>query len=181
MTTDQQVRLLMSLIKKGLPLSTAAVKSGMSEPTARKYRAAGKLPGEMRAEHNWRTRPDPFAEVWPEVEALLEQDAGLQARTVFEELGRRYPGRFRPGQLRTLQRRFRRWRALRGEEREVYFAQRHRAGEQAQSDFTDMRSLGVRIAGEPLAHLVYHFVLTYSNWESVSLCYSETFEAHSEG
>ncbi len=181
MTTDQQVRLLMSLIKKGLPLSTAAVKAGMSEPTARKYRSAGKLPGEMRAEHNWRTRPDPFAEVWPEVEALLEQDAGLQARTVFEELGRRYPGRFRPGQLRTLQRRFRRWRALRGEEREVYFAQRHRPGEQAQSDFTDMRSLGIRIAGEPLAHLVYHFVLTYSNWESVSLCYSETFEALSEG
>ena len=34
MTTDQQVRLLMSLIKKGLPLSTAAVKAGMSEPTA---------------------------------------------------------------------------------------------------------------------------------------------------
>ena len=106
MTTDQQVRLLMSLIKKGLPLSTAAVKTGMSEPTARKYRAAGKLPGEMRAEHNWRTRPDPFAEVRPEVEALLEKDAGLQAKTVFEELARRYPGRFRPGQLRTLQRRF---------------------------------------------------------------------------
>ena len=154
MTTDQQVRLLMSLIKKGLPLSTAAVKSGMSEPTARKYRAAGKLPSEMRAEHHWRTRPDPFAEVWPEVEALLEQDAGLQARTVFEELSRRYPGRFRPGQLRTLQRRFRRWRALRGEEREVYFAQRHRPGEQAQSDFTDMRSLGIRIAGEPGAPCV---------------------------
>jgi hypothetical protein len=34
MTTDQQVRRLMLLIKKGLPLSTAAVKAGMSEPTA---------------------------------------------------------------------------------------------------------------------------------------------------
>jgi DNA-binding CsgD family transcriptional regulator len=42
MTTDQQVRRLMLLIKKGLPLSTAAVKAGMSEPTARKYRRAGK-------------------------------------------------------------------------------------------------------------------------------------------
>ncbi len=37
------------------------------------------------------------------------------------------------------------------------------------------------IAGEAFAHLLYHFVLTYSNWESVSLCYSETFEALSEG
>lgn len=73
MTTDQQVRRLMLLIKKGLPLSTAAVKAGMSEPTARKYRRAGKLPSELKASHAWRTRPDPFAEVWPEIEALLER------------------------------------------------------------------------------------------------------------
>ena len=78
-----------------------------------------------------------------------------------------YPGRFQAGQLRTLQRRFRDWRALRGEGREVYFAQCHRAGEQSQSDFTVMRSLGVTISGIAFAHLVYHFVLTYSNWESV--------------
>ena len=51
MTTDQQVRLLMSLIKKGLPLATAAVKAGMSERTARKYRGLGKLPSEACAAH----------------------------------------------------------------------------------------------------------------------------------
>ena len=50
------------------------------------------------------TRADPFGEVWSEVEELLERDAGLQAKAVFEELGRRYPGRFQAGQLRTLQR-----------------------------------------------------------------------------
>ena len=49
MTTDEQVRRLMSLIKKGMPLCTAAAKSGMSEPTSRKYRRAGKLPGQMKA------------------------------------------------------------------------------------------------------------------------------------
>ena len=86
MTTDEQVRRLMSLIKKGVPLSTAAVKGGMSEPTARKYRRAGQLPGQMKAPHTWRTRPDPFEAVWAEVDELLEQDAGLQAKTVFEEL-----------------------------------------------------------------------------------------------
>ena len=181
MTTDQQVRLLMSLINKGVPLSTAAAKAGMSEPTARKYRRTGKLPSESQVPRTWRTRPDPFEAVWSEVEALLEQDAGLQAKTVFEELVRRYPGRFQAGQLRTLQRRFRNWRALRGAEQEVYFAQRHRPGEQCQSDFTDMRALRVTIAGEAFAHLVYHYVLTYSNWESVTLCYSETFEALSQG
>ena len=181
MTTDQQVRLLMSLIKKGLPLATAAVKAGMSERTARKYRGLGKLPSEACAAHTWRTRADPFEAVWPEAQELLEQDNALQAKTVFEELQRRYPGRFQQGQLRTLQRRFRDWRAVHGEDQEVYFAQAHRAGEQGQSDFTDMDSLGVTIGGERFSHLVYHFVLTYSNWESVSLCYSETFEALSEG
>jgi len=181
MITDQQVRLLMSLIKKGVPLSGAAAKAGMSEPTARKYRQEGKVPSQLRKPHTWRTRSDPFEAVWTEVETLLEQDAGLQAKTVFEELGRRYPGRFQEGQLRTLQRRFRGWRAVSGEEQEVYFDQRHRPGEQGQSDFTDMRALEVTIAGVSFVHLVYHFVLTYSNWESVKLCYSETFEALSEG
>ena len=181
MTTDQQVRLLMTLINKGLALGTAAAKAGMSEGTARKFRRSGKLPSELRVAHTWRTRPDPFEEVWPEVVELLEQDEGLQAKTVFDELVRRYPSRFQAGQLRTLQRRFRDWRALRGEAREVYFAQAHLPGEQSQSDFTDMRSLGVTIAGVSFEHLVYHFVLTYSNWESVSLCYTETFEALSEG
>jgi len=181
MTTDQQVRLLMSLIKKGLPLSAAAAKAGMSEPTARRYRRAGKLPNELKAAHDWRTRPDAFAAVWPEVKALLERDGGLQAKTVFEELQRRYPGTFPAGQLRTLQRRFRRWRALHGDEREIYFAQRHRPGEQSQSDFTRMDALKVTIGGAAFAHLLYHFVLTYSNWESVTICHSETFEALSEG
>lgn len=112
MTTDQQVKRLMSLMKKGLPLFAAAAKAGMSEPTARKYRRAGKLPSELKASHTWRTHPDPFAEVCREIEALLDRDGGLEAKTVFEELGR--PGRFRSGQLRALQRRFRNWRALLG-------------------------------------------------------------------
>ncbi len=181
MVTDQQVRLLMSLMKEGLPLVTAAAKAGMSERTGRKYKVACKVPSQMKQPHRWRTRPDPFAEVWAEIAALLEQDGALQAKTVFAEFQRRHPGRFRTGQLRTLQRRFRRWRARRGPEREVYFPQVHSAAEQCQSDFTDLRELGITLGGEPFAHLLYHFVLTYSNWEWVSVCFSESFEALSEG
>ena len=114
-TTDQRVRQLDTMIKKGMPLSTASAKAGMSEPTARKYRRlAGKLPSELKASHTWRTRPDPFADVWPAVEALLECDGRRDAKAVFEELGQRHPGRFRGGQLRTLQRRIRDWRARSG-------------------------------------------------------------------
>lgn len=77
MVTNQQVRLLMSLINKGVPLSTAAVKAGMSEPTARKYRGSGKMPDAPRAPRDWLTRKNPFADVWGEALALLELDSGL--------------------------------------------------------------------------------------------------------
>jgi hypothetical protein len=181
MTQDQQVRRLMSLLKNGIPLSTASAKAGMSEPTARKYRKEAKLPSELKRRHNWRTRPDPFRDVWPEVEAFLERDTGLEAKTVFEELQRRYQDRFSQGQLRTLQRRFRDWRAFHGPDKEVYFPQVYLPGEQCQSDFTQMNSIRVTIAGEPLQHLIYHFVLPYSNWEYAGIAYSENFETLSEG
>src|SRR6266566_593254 len=45
----------------------------------------------------------------------------------------------------------------------------------------NMEDLGVTIAGEPFPHMVYHFVLTYSNVEAASICFSETFEAPAEG
>src|SRR4051794_25593814 len=72
-------------------------------------------------------------------------------------------------------------RATEGPPREVFFAQEHRPGELCQSDFTHCRELGVTIDGQAFPHLMYHFVLTYSNWETGSICYSETFESLSEG
>jgi hypothetical protein len=64
-----------------------------------------------------------------------------------------------------LERRVRAWSAEHGAEREVIFRQDHPPGQQGLSDFTDMADLGVRIAGEALAHRLYHFVLAYSAWE----------------
>lgn len=181
MLTDQQVRKLMKLVKTEKSLSAAAAKAGMCEKTARRYVRSGKLPSESAAEHAWRTRADPFAEVWEEVVGLLGNNPGLQAKTVFEDLQRRWPGRFADGQLRTLQRRLKTWRALEGPEQEVFFAQEHRPGELCQSDFTHMESLGVTVGGQPFDHLVYHFVLTYSNWETGTVCFSESFESLSAG
>ena len=37
------------------------------------------------------------------------------------------------------------------------------------------------IGGQPFDHMVYHFVFTYSNWETVSICFSESFESLSDG
>ena len=44
-----------------------------------------------------------------------------------------------------------------------------------------MTELGITIGGQSFPHLLYHFVLTYSNWEDVTLCYSESFESLSDG
>ena len=171
----------MSLLRQGKTLVTAAAKAGMSERTARKFARLGSEAVVGKVAHTWRTRPDPFEAVWAEVEGLLREDAGLQAKAVWRELNERYPGKFQSGQLRTLQRRFNAWRARAGAEREVFFPQIHVPGERSQSDFTDMGALGITIGRESFAHLLYHFVLTYSNWEAVSICPSESFESLSTG
>lgn len=171
----------MKLIQQEKTLATAAAKAGMDEKTARKYRNSGQLPTQMKPEHNWRTRKDPFEGVWEEVQAWLEVNAGLEAKTLFEDLQRRFPGRYPDGQLRTLQRRVKAWRALEGPPKEVFFPQVHKPGELCESDFTRMGSLGVTIQGQPFDHMFYHFVLTYSNWETGTVCFSESFESLSEG
>lgn len=168
-------------METGTNLRQAALRTGMDEKTARKYGKAGLVPSQGRKAHAWRTRTDPFAEVWQEVERQLEGAPGLEAKTVFEELQRRDPGKYEEGQLRTLQRRIKGWRAVKGPSKEVFFEQRHAPGQLSASDFTHMSELEVRIGGSRFEHLVYHFVLTYSNWESVRVCFSESFESLSEG
>jgi hypothetical protein len=181
MVTDRQVKRLLKLLQSERSLAAAAAKAGMDEKTARKYLKLGKLPCEVKVEHTWRTREDPFADVWYDVKAKLEVNPGLEARTLFEDLQRRYPSRFGDGQLRTLQRRVKTWRALEGPPKEVFFTQVHKPGELCQSDFTYMNYLGVTIQRQPFDHLIYHFVLSYSNWETGTICFSESFESLSEG
>lgn len=183
MTTDNQVRKLMKHLQQEETLGVAAAKSGMDEKTARKYRELGKLPSEIKAERTrgWRTREDPFEDVWYEIKTFLESNSGFEAKTLFEYMQRQHPGRFPDGQVRTLQRKIKNWRAQEGPSREVFFPQVHKPGRLSQSDFTHMGKLGVTIGGKPFDHLVYHFVLTYSNWETGSICFSESFESLSEG
>lgn len=112
---------------------------------------------------------------------MLEINPGLEAKTIFEDFQRRNPGRFSDGQLRTLQRCIKIWRASEGPPKEVFFTQVHKPGELGQSDFTHMNKLGITIGGQPFDHLIYHFVLTNSNWETGTICFSESFESLSQG
>ena len=59
----------------------------------------------------WRTRTDPFEEVWTEVCGWLAEHAERTAKSVLLELQQRYPGQYPDEQLRTLQRRVQAWRA----------------------------------------------------------------------
>jgi hypothetical protein len=122
--SDNQVRRLRELMAKDNRLVVNAAKVGMDEKTARKYLREDRLPSEVAAAHTWRTREDPFEEVWPEVHPFLEVNPGLEAKTLFEYLQRSYPGRFPDGQLRSFQRGVRRWRALEGPPKEVFFGKR---------------------------------------------------------
>ena len=182
MITDAQLRKLRCLDQQGAAKELAAAKAGMDPKTARKYRRLGKLPSEVKImDRDWLTRPDPFVEVWPQIQEQLQLNPGLQANTLFADLQRRFPGRFADGQLRTLQRRCREWRALEGPAKEVFFAQVHHPGRLCASDFTHCTELGVTINGIPFTHMIYHFVLTYSNWETGTICFSESLESLSEG
>jgi hypothetical protein len=122
MITDNQARKLMKYLQEKRTLGVATAKSEMNDKTARKYRDLGKLPSELKAERirTWRTREDPFEEVWEMVKSFLKNNPGLEAKTLFEHLQRERPGRFPDGRIRTFQRKVKHWRATEGPAREVF-------------------------------------------------------------
>lgn len=181
MISDRQVRKVIELMQTEVTRAIAAAKAGMSEGTARKWARLGKLPSEVKAPHTWRTRKDPFEAVWDRIRPMFEVNPGLEAKTVFQYLQREQPGVFADSQIRTLQRRVKKWRALEGPGQEIFFPQLYRPGQLSESDFTYMESLGVTLGGCRFDHLIYHFVLPYSNWETGTICFSESFESLSEG
>lgn len=183
MVTDEQVRLLRRKLMENQKKETSAAAAGMSVRCAQKWQG-GPLPSQTRKARAWRTREDPFAEVWaPVIVPLLQadEDGGLQATTVMGMLCEREPGRYGSGHVRTLQRRMRDWRAMHGPHREVYFQQVHPPGREGAFDFTHATELRVTIAGELFVHLFFQLVLSFSKWRWVCLAFGETFEAMMAG
>ena len=165
----------MKEVQKHGAVGLAADRSGMDRKTARKYVRTGKMPSELEQPRWWRTRKDPIAEQdWAFVEAQLTDSPRLEAKTLFEMLQERRSEPYGEGQLRTLQRRVKQWRATKGPDKEVFFSQEHRPGEAAQTDFTHATELCVTIGEVAFAHMLCHFVLPYSNWEWATVCMSES-------
>ena len=179
--TDAQVRKLMEEMSKHGRIGRASMMAGMDRKTARKYYRLGKVPSQVEVTRNWRTREDPFALDWPMIKDMLEEAPELEVKSLFEWLIRERPGIYDPGQLRTLQRRVKQWRAMEGPDKEVFFEQEHRPGEAMQTDFTSGNKLEITICGERFKHLLCHPVLPYSNWEWAMVCRSESFVALRRG
>jgi hypothetical protein len=112
---------------------------------------------------------------------MLVESPALQAKTLFEALVGKYPGRYADGQLRTLQHRVKSWRAERGPDKEVMLGELHRPGEAAQTDCTWTTELVITIAGELFAHMLCVSVLPYSNWRWASVCLSESIASSRHG
>jgi len=160
----------------------AAAKVGISVSSARRIESQVTLPSQRPPRH-WRTRTDPLGSVWDsEVVPMLEAAPALMAITVLEELQRRHPGEFADSLLRTLQRRLRQWRALNGQDREIFFAQAHPPGRLGLSDFTVCDELGVVIDGAHLSHRLYQFTFAHSGWRHARLTLGgESFQALTAG
>lgn len=106
----------------------------------------------------------------------------LQAITLLEYLQAKYPGKYEDKLLRTLQRRTKQWRILKGPAKEVMFRQNHEPGHLGLSDFTKLKQTTITIAGHVFEHLLYHFRLIYSKWSSVKVIMGgESFSALAEG
>jgi len=61
--------------------------------------------------HYWRTRKDPFEEVWDQIVRWLKENSEQTAKAILERLQTEYPGQFTKNQLRTLQRKIKTWRS----------------------------------------------------------------------
>jgi len=61
------------------------------------------------------------------------------------------------------------------------FPQNIQPARQSQSDYTFCNELEITIGGEQFPHMVFHFMLPYSRWEFVWICFTESFETLTTG
>lgn len=169
----KQVIKLMKEIQKGT-LEKAALKVGISQKTARKYIKHKHLPSQQK-EKPLRSYSNPFEAHWDKVTGMLETSPELEARTILSYLVEMYPEHYRLNQIRSLQRRLKEWRAHYGASKQVIFRQDLKPGRQSQSDWTHMGDLNITIGGHAFPHLLFHFMLPYSQFETIMICETESF------
>jgi hypothetical protein len=174
------MRLFMKL-RQTHSIAVAAAKSSISSATAYRIDSDNRLPSQKKLPRE-RRRPDPLVDIFDaEVVPILQSSPGIRSVALYDEMLRRHP-ELGMGIRRTLERRISAWRAMHGQDQDVIFRQIHEPGKLGQSDFTDMASIGIRVAGVPLDHLLYHFRLVWSGLEHAHVILGgESFVALAEG
>ena len=156
--TNKQVEIYMKTRQLGKTQELSSAKAGISVRTGREIEK-GKRQSPYKQVRHWRTRKDPLEAVWSrELEPMLNDSPELQAITLLDYLQTQYPGTYSDKVLRTLQRRVKEWRIVKGEALEVMFRQTHEPGKLGLSDFTQLKQTTITIAGKEFKHLLYHFL-----------------------
>lgn len=178
----QQMKvLMMENSKNKTTLKKASIKACMTEKTARKYIQLKTIPPRKTPDKRiYKTRKSPFDKHLEEILHMIEHSPGLQAKTIFTYLQKKYPGEYQDLQIRTLQRLLSKWRSEKSY-KDAKFIQKYEPGRQSQSDWTSMNKLEVTIAGEPYPHLIFHFILSYSRFETIMICETESFDTLTKG
>lgn len=173
----------MNARKSGKTQGASAAIASISERSGREIDKGRRINPHIKPRY-WRTRIDPFEHVWAnELAPMLKASPYLSPLTLLEHLQSvhglaAYPDKL----LRTLQRKVKHWRYEEGPEREVIFRQQHIPGDMGLSDFTELKGIVVRINGQPLTHLLYHFRVLYSGWSYMKVILGgESFTALAEG
>ena len=161
--TKLQVKLYMDSRLKTKTRIAAAARADISVSSA--YRIEkGKISGDKK-KRSWKTRKDPFEEVWSSIILpQVESHPNLLAITILEKLQDDFPNKYPDRLLRTLQRRIKAWKVMCGPQKVVIFNQEHYPGRLGISDFTILKGIMITIQGQIFDHILYHFRLVYSRW-----------------
>ena len=125
MIKDGQVKELRRLLGLGRTLILSARMTEMTDKTARNYRDDERLPSQRKKARDYRTRIDPFIEIWPEIQRKLEGEPALKAKTLFEWIQETHPGQFEDSTRRTFERRVLQSRSLQGRRTPRCIARNH--------------------------------------------------------
>ena len=178
--TARQVQIFMKELSKNGSISRASMKENISERTGRTY-AKSKNDPTLKKARTHKTRQDPLAKHWCEIEERLSEHPTLEAKSLLSVLMEEHPEHYSEKHLRTLQRRVKDWQMTHGAGQPVMFRQTLYPARQSQSDWTHMKSLQITIDGNQFDHLLFHFILPYSRWETVMICDVESYDTLSRG
>lgn len=170
MISQEKLKFIMIAMKNTNNINETAKAAGVHRNTVAKY-VKGLTIEEHKPKRDYAKQETAIKrEHWEEIKGYLQKSPELEAKAAMEYLIEKYPEDYTGKEVRTLQRKFKKWKIEEGRPKEVMFYQKYEIGAKSQSDFIHMNYLKISIGGKIYNHLLYHFMLPYSGWEDVMVC-----------